>query len=109
MNLSFHPTAGATKNIVAGVASSNINLIAGGAAPGTIQVMVYNSGTATVFIKQGADNTVAATLTADTPLPAGSLQVFSFNVPAATPGGLWIAAISASAAQTVYFTPGAGI
>lgn len=106
---SFHPTPGATKNIVAGVTSTNLHLIVGAGSGGPIQVLAYNSGTATVFIRQGPDSSVAATLTTDTPLPPGSLQVFTFNVQTATNDGLWIAAISASASQTVYFTPGSGI
>ena len=66
-------------------------------------VRIYNpSTTVTVFVRFGADNTVAATTTTDMPIAPGRTEILSA-------AGDWVAAIgSAAGPTTVYFTPGEG-
>jgi hypothetical protein len=109
MNLPFHPTAATTVNLSAGTTSTNVQIVDGNTSPGALQVRIHNSGTVIAFIRQGADNTVAATVTKGTPIPPGAVEVMTFTVPSASSTGLWVAGITNSGTATVYFTPGTGI
>lgn len=109
MNLPFHPTAATTVNLSASNASSNVQIVDGNTSPGPLQVRIHNSGSVTAFIRQGPDNTVAATTTKGTPIPAGVVEVMTFSVPSMSNTGLWIAGITASGTTTLYFTPGTGL
>lgn len=94
----FRPTGDATVNIDVGAASANVALTD---AP---QQRVMNNGTATAWIKFGADNTVAATIAAGMPVGPGTALVVT--VPT---GAAYVAAIAAGATGKIHFTPGAGI
>lgn len=102
MNVSqpaFRPEAGKTVNLAASGSSANVQIQT---ADNTRHIRVFNSGTVTVFIRFGADNTVAASLTTDIPIAAGTVEVLSAPHP-------WVAGITAGTAATVYFTPGEGL
>ena len=100
----FAATDNATVSISVGAASANV-LVAGGDV-GRINVLVTNLGTAAAWIRSGG-SAVAASLTKDIPIPAGSAQVLTFRAPAGS--SLYIAAIAAAATGSIYFTPGTGI
>jgi hypothetical protein len=65
-----------------------------------------NNGTATAWIRFG-DSTVAAVVANDLPVPAGEIEVFTLDCPAAD--ALYMAAIAAGSTGSLYVTPGAGI
>ena len=69
----------------------------------TMQVRIYNAGTATAFVTFG-DSSVTA-LATDMPVPSGMVEVVTVEV-----GGVpYAAAITASGTATVYFTTGEGL
>jgi len=69
---------------------------------GASTIRVVNLGANTAFLKTG-DSTVAATVTAGTPVPAGVVEVFSKS------NDEYISAICASGeSATLYFTFGQG-
>ena len=88
---------GATANLAATTSTGRVQI---NATTGLGEVRVYNSGTVTVFIKEG-DVTVNAAVT-DMPLAPGAIEVLTF-------AGQYIAGITASGTATVYFTTGDGI
>ena len=96
----FRPEPAKTVNISANAASQNVQIQA---ADNSRHIRVFNSGTITVFIRFGADNTVTATTTTDIPIAPGTVEILSGPHP-------WVAAIGISAGPSIiYFTPGEGI
>jgi hypothetical protein len=96
----FRPVPGGTVNLSVTDSSANLEVQA---ANTNRHVRIYNSGTVTVFVCPGADNTVEASTTADMPVAPGTIEIISCPHP-------YIAAIGASAGPTtVYFTPGEGL
>lgn len=107
----FHPKATSTVSISATTASSNVALAK--VPTGSFQVRVHNAGASTAFIARGTDSTVAATVPSGAtpgsmPVPAGAVEVLTFNSPDAAPI-THVAAITAGGAATIYFTVGEGI
>ena len=94
----FRPTGGATVNIDVASSTANVALTSG------IAQRIMNDGTATVWIKFGPDNTVAATLAAGMPVGPGVHEVI-------TPpcDSTHVAVIAAGSTGKVYFTAGTGI
>lgn len=97
----FSPIAGQTVNINVASSSANVQV---SDRPGSQQVRIMNDGTATVWIRFGTDNSVAATTASGVPVAAGATEVLT-----APMGPVWVAAIAAGATGKVYFTPGGGI
>lgn len=97
----FRAQQDATKKITVGAASANVLV---GDTPTSLRVV--NDGSATVWIKFGSDNSVAADATNDIPVKAGAREVFSLPYPVT--GQLYVAAIAAGATGDIYFTPGEG-
>lgn len=91
---------GATVNIVVAATSGRIALPV---SSGLMQTRVANDGAATVWVAFG-DSAVSAFTSTGTPVPAGTVEVFT--VPS---GSTHVAAIAAGATGTVYFTAGMGI
>lgn len=80
-----------------------------------------NAGSAVIFVKTGLDNTVTAATTwtnptqssatgTSTPILPGEIAIYRHSpLPAtAKDGGVWVAAISSIANQTLYVTPTEG-
>jgi hypothetical protein len=95
----FRPADGSTVSINVAATTANVQV---SASTGVQQVRIMNNGTATVWIRFGTDNTVAAT-TSHMPVGPGTTEVLSHQ------GPLWVAAIAAGATGLIYFTPGEGI
>lgn len=95
----------ATVSIAAGATSLNVALKK--MPTGTAQVRIKNDSTSTIFIRGGANSSVAATAT-DLPIGAGVTEVLTLNNSPSAPT-TFIAAISPSGSGTIYFTTGAGI
>lgn len=95
----FAPMDGATVTISVSSSSQRVALAKDG------PVRIFNNGTATVWIRCGNSSVVATT--SDIPIPAGAIEVDTFNMPTTT--GLNCAAIAAGSTGNVYFTPGIGI
>lgn len=100
----FNAVTGATINITAaaGNVTSGSAIFTGG---GYRQVRVMNDGTATVWVKFGPSGVTAST-TADIPVPASGVEVFTV---AAEANGTYAAINAAGATGKCYFTPGSGI
>lgn len=98
----FMPALGRTVNIAATTATANVSLANG---TSRMQVRVHNAGTVPVFVTFGVSG-VTASLTTDVPIAPGSVEVLT-AMPQAS--ATFAAAITASGAATVYFTPGSGI
>lgn len=98
MKQPFRPTGGAAVNIDVASTTANVALTLAN------QQRVMNNGTATAWIKFGADNTVTATLAAGIPVGPGVTEVFT-----PPPGTTYVAAIAAASTGKIYFTPGIGI
>lgn len=98
----FQAKPASTKSI--SVASSSDKVAVSTAGCNAIRVM--NNGTATAWVKFGADSTVAATVADDFPVGPGVTEVFTFGAEAAT---VYAAAIAAGSTGSIYFTPGNGI
>jgi len=96
----FAPAAGQTVNIDVASSSANVQVTSG---TGITNIRVMNNGTATAWIKFGADNTVAATTATGVPIGPGVTEVLSAQSP------VWVAAIAAGSTGKIYFTPGSGI
>lgn len=96
---SFAPLDGSTVSISVSSSSQRVAI----AKSGPVRMM--NNGTATVWVRCG-DNTVVAS-TSDIPVPAGAIEVLSFNRPRVD--DLNCAAIAAGSTGIIYFTPGIGI
>src|SRR4051812_42834784 len=95
----FQPT-GNTVSVTAGTSSGNVQVRS---IQGQIyHLRVFNDTAVKAFVKFGADNTVVATTTADVPVPAGGVEVF-------TTAHSWAAVILPSDSGNVYFTPGDGL
>jgi hypothetical protein len=88
-----------TVNIAAATTSANVQVTPTGLYARNVRV--YNSGTVTVFIAFGNDNTVVATTTAGLPIAAGEVTILSCP-------HSWVAAITGSSTSTIYFTVGEG-
>lgn len=101
---SFHPIPDSTVSISASTTSANVALSK--TPSDRFQVRVYNAGSATVFINRGS-STVTAT-TSNMPVPAGAIEVITFNNLPTNPI-THVAAITSSGTATVYFTTGDGI
>ena len=97
----FKPT-GDTVNIAVASSSANVQIEPDSTIWRKIRVM--NNGTATVWIRFGADSSVAASASKDIPIGSGGTEVFTVH---ATP--IWVAAIAAASTGSIYFTPGEGI
>lgn len=98
IKIPFRPNGGSTVNIDVGAASGNVELTRGE------QQRIMNNGSATAWIKFGADNTVAATLAAGIPVGPGVTEILT-----PPPGTNYVAAIAAGSTGKIYFTPGTGI
>jgi hypothetical protein len=97
----FQPTPASTVNI--DVASSSANVLVN-ASSGGGQVRIMNNGSATVWVKFGTDNTVAATTASGFPVGSGGTEVVTVPL-----GPIYVAAIAAGSTGKIYFTPGSGI
>lgn len=98
----FGGNATTTVATINGSARSSAAIYDGG---GPVQVLVSNEGTATVFINFGDDTVTAATT--NTPVLAGTVQVFTVENPGKS--AIWAAVRAAGATGNVYFTPGRGL
>jgi hypothetical protein len=87
------------------VTGSSANVLVSPAS-GTVDVLIYNAGTAVTFIRAGGA-LVAAALTGDIPIAPGTTQTLKLANPAG--GGLYVAAIAAGSNGTIYFNPGSGL
>jgi hypothetical protein len=96
----FTPKAAGTVNIAATTSSARVALAINS---GTFQVRVKNLDTTNaVFINFGDSTVTAAVATA---IPVGPGETCGFSIS----GSTHVAAITAAATATVYFTPGNGV
>lgn len=95
----FQPAAGNTVNIAVGAASSNIQITRPNM--GTQTIRFHNSGTATVFVNFGKDNTVTASTTTSIPLLPNSVETFTIMNDSG-----FVAAIGSATGNTLYITTG---
>jgi hypothetical protein len=95
----FRPHPAATVNLAAGVASANVQVQSGQNAG---HVRIFNSGAVTVFIEIGNTSGITAAVATGCPIAPGTIEVIACPFQ-------YVAAITASGAATLYFTPGEGI
>lgn len=94
----FRPAIGGTVNLAATGTTSNVQ-ISQTASPQDYRL--YNAGTVPVFIREGGSS-VTASLTTDTPIAPGAVEVLTL-------GATHVAGITAGTAATLYITLGDGI
>ncbi len=101
----FQPYDGQTVNVsFSGSASSAQVALASRASNGSDTIRVFNALTVTAYVKFGTSSSVAATTSADMPIPTGSVEAFSLP-----PGITNVAAIpDSSTSGKVFFSIGKG-
>lgn len=103
--LVFQPNDGQTKNISFSASASSANVaLPSRSSNGNETIRVFNGLSVTAFIKFGTSSSLAATTSADVPIPSGQTEAF-----ACPPDYTYVAAIPASSASgNVYFSIGKG-
>lgn len=104
MTYPFIPGATAT---LAATATTGSVALGGQPRGGAFQVRVVNVGPNTAFIKRGGASVTAATT--DFPVPAGVVEVLTFNNTDKDPVTHVAAICASSQTATLYFTTGEGI
>lgn len=101
-DIPFYPAPHATVSITTSSSSQSVKLID---ERGPFSVRIMNQATATVWIAAG-DSTVTASSSVDIPIPAGAIEIMTFNN--SGNGPLYVAAIAGGSLGNISFTPGRG-
>lgn len=91
---------GTTSTLSVGATTGNIQVYAP-VGVGTRSIRLFNSGTSVIFFNIGATSAVTADTTTSTPMLPNSVETFLLRNE-----NSWIAAIGASAGNTLYITTG---